>query len=145
MRDMPAFLDHFTAQKDVKQGGIGTTGYCMGGMLSFIAAATFPDRIVAAAAYHPGRLVTDAPDSPHILAPKIKARMFIGQASDDQFFTDEQRVTLDDALTKAGVDHVIEKFPARHGWVPRDTPVHDEACAERHWKTLVALLDAKLR
>jgi carboxymethylenebutenolidase len=52
---------------------------------------------------------------------------------------------LEDALTKAGVDHKIETYPAKHGWVPRDTPVHDAAQAERHWQTLVALFDSKLK
>jgi len=27
----------------------------------------------------------------------------------------------------------------------RDTPVYDAAAAERHWKTLLALLDSKLK
>src|SRR5262249_36572382 len=130
---------------DAKTGPIGTTGYCMGGMLSFIAAGTFGERIGAAASYHGSRLVTDSPDSPHLLAPKIKARVYVAGASEDQFFTDEMKARLDDALTQAGVDHVVETYPARHGFVLRDTPVFDEACAERHYKTLIALLDAELK
>jgi carboxymethylenebutenolidase len=138
LRDVPFFLDWIAAQPDVRPGGIGTTGYCMGGMLSLMAAGTYPDRIVAAASYHGGRLATDAPDSPHLLAPKIKARLYIAGASEDMFFTDEMKATLADALVRAGVEHEIETYPARHGWVLRDTPVHDVACAERHWETLVA-------
>jgi carboxymethylenebutenolidase len=145
MSDTRAFLDWLAAQPDVRPGAIGATGYCMGGRMSLIAAGTYPDRIAAAAAYHPGGLVTDAPDSPHLLAPKIVARVYVGGASEDAGFTDEHRAQLDGALTKAGVDHVVEKYPAKHGWVPRDTPVHDPAQAERHWQTLLALLDAKLK
>ncbi len=75
MADTRAFLDYLAAQPDVKPGGIGTTGYCMGGRASLAAAGTCPDRIVACASYHGGRLATDDPDSPHLLAPRIQARL----------------------------------------------------------------------
>jgi carboxymethylenebutenolidase len=111
----------------------------------FFALATAPKIIVAAASYHGGRLATDAPESPHLLAPRMKARVYVAGAIEDASFPDEMKARLEDALTKAGVDHVVETYPAKHGWVPSDMPVHDPACAERHWKTLVALLDAKLK
>ena len=145
MSDTRAFLDYLAAQRDVKPDVFGTTGYCMGGRMSLVAAATYPDRIVAAAAYHPGRLVTDDADSPHTLMPSIKARVFIGRASEDASFTDENLTAVEQALTKGGVDHKLETFPAKHGWVLSDTPVYDKAEAERHWTTLLALLDAKLK
>lgn len=141
MSDTRAFLDHLAQQGDVAPKQFACTGYCMGGRLSLTAAATYPDEIIAGAAYHPGGLVTDAPDSPHKLAAQIKAKVYVGGASEDANFTDEQRATLDAALAAAGVDHTVEKYPARHGWVPSDTPVHDPAQAERHWETLLALLD----
>jgi carboxymethylenebutenolidase len=145
MSDTGAFLDHLAAQPDVKPGGVGTTGYCMGGLMSLAAAGTYPDRIVAAASYHGGRLATDAPDSPHLLAPKIKGRVYVAGAIEDASFPDEMKARLEEALTKAGVDHAIETYPAKHGWVFRDTPVYDAAASERHWQSLVALLDAKLK
>jgi carboxymethylenebutenolidase len=138
MRDTRAFLDYFP-------GAVAVAGYCMGGRMAIVAAAAYPDRIVAAAAYHPGGLVSDAADSPHLLAPKIKAKVYIGRASDDANFTDEQEQRLEKALTDAHVDHVIELYPAKHGWVPSDTPVHDPAAAARHDSTLLALLDKTLR
>ena len=145
MRDTRAFLAHFDQAPNVKKGKIGTTGYCMGGRMSLAAAGHYPDRIAGAAAYHPGNLANDAPDSPHLLAPKIRARVYVGGAMEDPSFPDEQKQRLDQALTAGGVDHVIETYPARHGWVPSDTPVHDPAQAERHWKTLLDLFDKTLR
>jgi carboxymethylenebutenolidase len=145
MSDTGAFLDFLAAQPDVRPGPVGTTGYCMGGLMSLTAAGTYPDRIAAAASYHGGRLATDAPDSPHLLAPKIRSRVYIAGAIEDSSFPDEMKARLEDALTKAGVDHTIETYQAKHGWVFRDTPVYDAAAAERHWKSLVALLDAKLK
>jgi len=144
MSDTHAFLDHFANRNDLKHGGIGTTGYCMGGLMSLTAAGTFPNRIVATAAYHPGRLATDAPDSPHLLAPKMKARVYIAGAIEDQSFPDDMKARLEQALTSAGVDHTIETYPAKHGWVFRDIPVYDQACSERHWDTMLGLFRAKL-
>lgn len=145
MSDVPAFLDYIDAQPDVKRGPIGTTGYCMGGLMSITAAGTYPDRIVAAASFHGGRLATDAPDSPHLLAPKMKARVYVAGAIEDPSFPDDMKARLEDALTQAGVDHTIETYPAKHGWVFRDTPVYDQAATERHYASLVALLDSKLK
>jgi carboxymethylenebutenolidase len=145
MSDTGAFLDYLAAQPDLGPGGVGTTGYCMGGLMSLTAAGTYPDRIIATASYHGGRLATDAPESPHLLAPKIKSRVYVAGAIEDASFPDEMKARLENALTKAGVDHKIETYQAKHGWVIRDTPVYDAAAAERHWQTLIALLDAKLK
>src|SRR3984893_6286059 len=144
MSDTRAFLDYLAAQGDVKPGGIGTTGYCMGGLMSLTAAGTYPDRVVATASYHGGGLATDAPDSPHLLAPKIKARVYVAGAIEDPSFPDDMKARLEEALTNAGVDHEIETYQAKHGWVFRDTPVYDATAAERHWRTMLALFDAKL-
>jgi carboxymethylenebutenolidase len=144
MSDTRAFLDYLSAQHDVKPGGVRTTGYCMGGLMSLTAAGTYPDRIVAAASYHGGRLATDDPDSPHLLAPAIKALVYVGGAIEDQSFPDDMKARLVAALTIAGVDHTIEPYQAKHGWVFRDTPVYDATAAERHWQTMLALFRAKL-
>ena len=144
MSDTGAFLDYLAKQSDVKPGGIGITGYCMGGRLALIAAGTYPDSIIAAASYHGGRLANDDPDSPHRLAPRMKARVYVAGAIEDQSFPDEMKQRLEKALTDAGVDHEIETYPARHGWVFSDFPVYDAAAAERHWQTMLALFEAKL-
>lgn len=145
MSDTRFFLDYLASQSEVKPGGIGTTGYCMGGFMALTAAGTFPDRFVATASFHGGRLATDDPTSPHLLAPKMKSRVYVAGAIEDQSFPDEMKARLEDALTKAGVDHTIETYPAKHGWVFRDTPVYDAAASERHWSSLLALFDAKLK
>jgi carboxymethylenebutenolidase len=140
MSDMPAFFSHFDSTPSVRHGKIGVTGYCMGGKLSLASAGHFPERIAAAASYHGGQLATDAPDSPHLLAPVMKARVYVAGAIEDRGFDDAQKQRLEDALTAAHVDHIVETYNARHGWVPSDTPVHDVAATERHWQTLFALL-----
>ena len=141
MSDTEAFLAYLAAQPDVKQPKVAVTGYCMGGRLALTAAGTFPDRVAAAASFHGGRLANDAPDSPHLLAPKIRARVYVAGAIEDPSFSDEEKVRLDAALTKARVEHTVLTYEgAKHGWVPSDTPVHNEAAAERHYEALFGLL-----
>lgn len=134
LADTRAYLAHFGEQP------VAITGYCMGGRLAILAAAAFPERVAAVAAYHPGGLVSDAPESPHRQVGAIAARVYVGGASDDATFTDEQRGTFAAALATAGVAHDVELYAAKHGWVPSDTPVHDVAATARHWETLLALL-----
>lgn len=144
MSDTDAFLDFIAAESEVKPGGIGTTGYCMGGLMSLTAAGTYPDRILAAASLHGGRLATDAPDSPHLLAPKIKARVYVAGAIEDSSFPDDMKARLERALADAGVNHKIETYPAKHGWVFRDAPVYDAGAAERHWQSMLSLFTETL-
>jgi carboxymethylenebutenolidase len=116
----------------------------MGGLMSLSAAGTFPNRIAASASYHAGRLASDAPDSPHRLAPKIRARVYVAGAIEDPSFPDEMKARLEQALTEAGVDHIVETYPAKHGFVLGDTLTYDPAAAERHWQSLHELLDSTL-
>jgi carboxymethylenebutenolidase len=146
MSDVAAFLDVLARDADVRQPKVGTTGYCMGGKFALAAAGHFPDRIAAAASFHGAHLATDAPDSPHLLAPRMKAKVYVAGAVEDASFTDDMKRRLDEALTAAGVDHVVETYAGlRHGWVPADMPVHDPEGAERHFRALTSLYDRALR
>lgn len=140
MADTAFFLAFLEQQAAVQPGPIAITGYCMGGRLSLIAAGTYPHRIAAAASYHGGRLANDADDSPHLLAPRITARVYVAGATDDASFPEEMKQRLITALADAGTDFRVETYPARHGWVFRDTLSYDEAACERHWTTLSTLL-----
>lgn len=144
--DTGACLDWLSKQAQARSDRIGTTGYCFGGGVSLRAAGNFPDRVAAAAAFHPGNLATDAPDSPHLLAPKIRARVYVGGADKDASFDDAQRERLAKALADAGVDAQVLLYEgALHGWVPPDTPVHNPEAAERHWRELFVLFDGALK
>jgi carboxymethylenebutenolidase len=144
MRDTQAYLDFIAASPDAKPGKVGTTGYCMGGLASLTCAGTYPDRVAATASYHGGRLATDAPDSPHLLAPKMTSRVYVAGAIEDDSFPDDMKALLEQALTDAGVDHVIETYPAKHGWVFSDIPTYDAAESDHHFRSLTALLGATI-
>jgi carboxymethylenebutenolidase len=109
----------------------------MGGGRAIHAAAAYPERIIAAASFHGGNLASEAPDSPHLAAPRLKARIHVGVAGVDGSFPPEQSARLAEALRRAEVDHVIENYVGMsHGWTVPDHGVYDAKGAERHWKRL---------
>lgn len=141
MSDADAFLDYLVDHDEVVDGPLGVTGYCMGGALALRTAAHRPDQVGAVAAFHPARLVTDAPDSPHLLADRLRAEVYVASADQDPSMTGEQQHELDRALSDAGVRHTCEQYDgAQHGFTMSDTAVYDAAATERHWRALMSLL-----
>jgi carboxymethylenebutenolidase len=150
-RDTVAYISFLDSQPEVDTSRkIGVQGYCMGGALVMRGAATLPDRIGAGASFHGGGLVTDGPDSPHLLTPKIKARMYFGVASDDDQKQPDAKDKLRQAFQSAGVPAGVELYHALHGWCMTDmpprngTPVYNEAEAERAWSNLLSLYKTAL-
>jgi len=147
-RDAAAYLAFLDAQKQVsRKRKLGVQGYCLGGAYVIKTAALFPDRVGAGASFHGGFLVTEKPDSPHLLAPKIKARLYFAIASDDDKREPAVKDKLKDAFAAAGVRAEIEVYPdAVHGWcVPDDHKVYkNPADAERAWQKLLALYGSAL-
>src|SRR5690242_11579687 len=150
-KDAVAYVAFLDAQRPVdKTKKIGTQGYCMGGALVVRTAATVPERIGAGASFHGGGLVTDKPDSPHLLAPKIKARMYFGVASSDDMRQPDAKDKLKESFAAAKVPAEIEVYSSKHGWcvsdMPHDAqgPIYNMADAEKAWGKLVALYKAAL-
>ena len=142
-RDGAAFIEALEAEGVT--GPIGVVGYCMGGARALTAAARYPDRIKAAASFHGGNLASDAEDSPHRLAEKIKARVYVGMAGVDNRFPPEQSARLAEALRIGGVDYAIENYVGMaHGWTVPDHNVYDRAGSERHFRRLLTLLEEAL-
>lgn len=140
VRDAAAYADYLTGLPETGGAAVGTTGYCMGGRLSLIAAGHLGDRVAAAASFHGGNIAAaDDPDSPHHRAASIKATVYVAGASGDASFPDEQRDRLEAALTAADVGHTIETYPAAHGFAVADTATYDPATARRHWDALAGL------
>ena len=144
--DTGAYLDYLLTRPEVVGTTAGTTGYCMGGRLSLITAGAHPDKVGAAASFHGGRIaVEDDPESPHLAANRMSATVYVAGAEDDGSFTPEQAQLLDSALTEAGVPHVVEFYPAKHGFAVPDNPTYDAAAEDRHWKALEALYRSALQ
>ncbi len=143
LRDADAYLRFLTAQPEVSSGPVGAIGYCMGAVLAMRTAAAHPDQVAAVAGFHPGNLVTDAPDSPHRLAPELTAQVHLGHAEKDM--TPEALSELDQALDAAGVGYTSETYPgAVHGFTMSDTDAFSPSALQRHWDRLLPLLDRTL-
>jgi carboxymethylenebutenolidase len=138
-----AFLD---AQPQTnKKKKMGVQGYCMGGPLTFRTAATAPDRIGAAATFHGGGLVTDKPDSPHLLIPKMKAEFVCCVAANDDKRDPAAKDKLKEAFAAANLKAKVEVYEGcDHGWTVRGSQVYNEAGAEKAWAELTALYKREL-
>lgn len=144
--DAKAFVTWLDGQSAVdKKRKMATTGYCMGGPLTMRTAAAFPDRIGAGASFHGGGLVTDKPDSPHLLVPKMKAQYLFAVAENDDQKQPEAKNVLREAFAKANLPAEIEVYAGTvHGWCPPDSQVYNAAQAEKAWARMLALFERAL-
>jgi carboxymethylenebutenolidase len=143
--DSGAYADFLLARPEVTGPAIGTTGYCLGGRMSLIAAEGLGRKVAAAASFHGGGLaVADDPRSPHLSADRITATVYVAGAENDDYFTADQAGLLEHALTSAGVSHTLEFYPARHGFAVPDNPTYDAQADARHWQALHDLYQARL-
>jgi carboxymethylenebutenolidase len=150
-RDSAAFVAFLDQQKQVDTSKkVGVQGYCMGGPLTFRTAAAVPDRIGAGASFHGGGLVTQAPDSPHTMIPKMKARLYVAVASNDDARQPDAKDVLKKAFADAEVSGEIEVYNGLHGWCVPDMPaeagkpIYDKPDAEKAWAKLLALYKSAL-
>lgn len=144
--DARAFVGWLDTQPSVhKHRKMGTTGYCMGGPFTMRTAAEFPARIGAGASFHGGGLVTDKPESPHLLIPRMKAHFLIAIAENDDQRQPDAKNVLREAFARAKLPAEIEVYAGtKHGWCPPDSRVYDDAQAERAWSRLLVLFKETL-
>jgi carboxymethylenebutenolidase len=150
-KDAAAFVAFLDAQKQVNAAKkIGTQGYCMGGPLVFRTMAAVPTRLGAGASFHGGGLVTDQPTSPHLLVPKMKGRLYVGVAANDDQRQPDAKDKLKEAFASANVPAEVEVYKSNHGWCVPDmpaeanNPIYNNPVAEKAWAKLVALYKAAL-
>jgi carboxymethylenebutenolidase len=144
--DAVAFVQWLDGQPAVdRRKRIGTSGYCMGGPLTMQTAAAVPERIGAGGSFHGGGLVTDKPDSPHLLIPKMKAHYLVAIAESDDKRQPEAKDVLRDAFAKAKLPAEIEVYAGTiHGWCPIDSKVYNHDQAEKAWSRMLALFKSAL-
>ncbi len=147
VHDTEALLAYADAQAAVRPGTVGAVGYCMSGPFVIAAAAAFPERFAAAASVYGAGLISDAPDSAHLLAPHIRGELYLACAEIDRWAPKEQIDALGRVLQTAGVKHRIEWYPgAEHGFAfPQREGIYHKPSAERHWERLFALFARNLK
>ena len=139
-RDASAYVDFLGAHLFASDAQVGVVGYCFSGALAMRTAAARPDRVAAVASFHGGRLYTDEPSSPHLLLPRIKARLYFGPATQDRSMPQESIEKLNQALQAWGGRYESEVYDgAYHSWTVPDSPVYNQPQAERAFAKLIEL------
>jgi carboxymethylenebutenolidase len=139
--DAAACLEALAAETSVAPGPVGVVGHCITGAMALRAAAACPERVAAAASFHGGGLFREDAASPHLLLPRIRARLLFGHAEEDRGMPVEAIAGLEEALRAWGGAFESETYAgARHGWTVPDRPVHHPVQAERAFERLLALL-----
>jgi len=144
-RDASAYVDFLASQPFVGSGPMGVVGFCFAGKFALSVAAARPDRIAAAASFHGGGLFTDTHDSPHLVLPRVKARVYFGHASNDASMSTEAIEKFEWALRSWSGSYESEMYDARHGWMIPGGRVYDPGNAERGFEKLTELLDDSLQ
>ena len=146
VRDTESLLAFAEAQSAVRPGAAGCVGYCMSGPFVIAAGAAFPARFAAIASIYGARLISDAPDSAHLAAPRVRGELYLACAEIDRWAPKEQIDELGRILASAGVKHRIEWYPgAEHGFAfPQRAGIYHKPSAERHWERLFALFARNL-
>jgi carboxymethylenebutenolidase len=143
-RDASAYVDHLAAKPYVAAGPMGVVGYCFTGAMALRAAAARADRVGAAASFHGGGLYTDAPNSPHLALPRVKARLYFGHATNDRFMPPEAIEKLEGALDGWNGRYDSDMYDGAHGWTIPNSPVYDEREAQRAFANLMKLFERTL-
>ena len=145
VRDASAFAAWLDEQSSVDiERRLGTAGYCMGGAFALRTAAAAPDRIGAACSFHGAQLVTEQPDSPHLLIKNSQARFLIAIGKDDDAQHPDEKDILHKAAEAAGRPAEIEVYPTNHGWCTIDAPSYDKEAAEKAWNRMLATFETAL-
>jgi carboxymethylenebutenolidase len=146
MRDAVAFASYLDQQASVDhEQKLATTGYCVGGAMTFRAAAALPQKIAAIAAFHGSRLVTSEPSSPHLLIPSTRANALIAIAENDDADNPQAKTVLREAYRNTDLAAEIEVYVgSRHGWCVPDAKFYDPMKAEHAWSRLLVLLSKAL-
>ena len=144
-RDLCVFLDYLMSRPTTAMGKVGAVGYCIGGGIVLRAAAVRPDRVGAVTSFHGGGLYkADDPASPHLVLPRVKARLYFGHASEDRSMTAEDIAHFEKALDEWGGEYESETYGAKHGWTVADSPAYNELEAERAYRKMVEVFKASL-
>jgi carboxymethylenebutenolidase len=143
--DTGALLDYVAGEEAVAQGPKGAIGFCMGGRHALAAAAHYPQQIKAAASIHGGFLVTDKPDSPHLVINQVQGELYFGFANGDPVAPAEHMQVIETQMQTHSIQGQVEMHHgSRHGFIFPERYCYDKAAAERVWERWFDLLRRQL-
>lgn len=138
--DTGVLLDRLASLPDAKPGKVGVIGYCMSGAFVTVVAAKHANRVGCFASYYGTRLITNKPDSPHLLLGDIAAEGYYSFAEHDTYVPLDQVEAFEKHLAAA-------PFPSRsevergshHGYAFSDRGNLNEAAREKHYERMLSL------
>jgi carboxymethylenebutenolidase len=144
--DTMAYIGFLDGQASVKKNAKwGVIGYCMGGPMTMWSAAAAPNRFGGACSFHGGGLVTDKPDIPHLLIPKIQAKYHYAVATNDDMQDPKAKDVLKASHEAVKRPADVEVYAgAQHGWTVPGSAVYNKEQAERAWAKMLALFKTNL-
>jgi carboxymethylenebutenolidase len=138
--DTGAVLDKLPSMPDARPGKVGLVGYCMSGAFVTAAAARHPDRIACFASYYGTRLITDKPDSPHLMLGDITGEGYYAFAEHDDYVPLKMIADFERLLAVAPFPLRVEtEMGTHHGYAFSDRGMLHEAAREKHYERMLAL------
>ena len=135
-----AAVDVQGALQHLKQSGgkVGVIGFCMGGVLSAVAAMNFPEADAVIDWY--GVPPDEAGNPGDIKAP------FQGHfANQDQMFPPESVDAFESKMKAGGVDYELHRYDADHAFGNEDWDNYDREAAKAAWQRSLDFFDKHLR
>lgn len=143
--DTKALFDFIDTESQARAGKLAIIGYCMSGPFVYRLAGEYPERVAAAASVYGVHLITDKPDSPHLLTDKIKGEIYFACAQHDKYVQTSELEQLQKILDETKVKGRIEIYAAReHGFAFPARKVYHKGATEHHWEMLFDLFQRNL-
>jgi carboxymethylenebutenolidase len=143
--DTAGMLSFLDGQDKVRPGPVGAIGHCMSGPFVVTAAARL-GRMAAVASLYGVNMVTDKPDSPHLLAGQIEAEVYAAFAEVDPAVLPEVVPQFRSALQDAGVTNHVQVVPGtHHGFCFAARNDYHPQAAEAVWDEIMQMFERKLR
>jgi carboxymethylenebutenolidase len=144
-QDTQAVFDYLDRDPAASKGKLGVVGYCISGRFVFRVAGAFPDRVAASASVYGARLISDLPDSAHLLAANIKGEMYFACAEHDIYAPPDMLAELQQVIDTTGINARIEYYPeSEHGFAFPLRRLYHKVSAERLWERLFSLFRRNL-
>jgi carboxymethylenebutenolidase len=145
--DVNAAIEHTRGLPEAQADRMGITGYCMGGRVTYLMAATNPD-LKAAVVCWGGNIVVpwgEGP-APFELTKNINAPILGLFGEEDPNPSPADVARLDAELTKHGKPHEFHSYAgAGHAFMNEGRPSFRPEAAEDAWNKCIAWFDKHLR
>ncbi|MHA7582903.1 dienelactone hydrolase family protein [Paenibacillus vandeheii] len=146
--DLQAVLDYIPDLEGADETRVGVIGYCMGGMLSYLTASEFSNKIKTSVVYYGGGLTAQTsqfPVAPVKKTNRIKVPVLGFFGGMDRGIPMDVVGQVDQALEAANIEHAIYYYPeADHGFFCNERQSYHPFAAQDAWHRTLTWFAEKL-